>query len=707
MPFDIESTRIVTLPAGTATIKQLAAMSHDGHLIAYVSLDQDGHLALFLQNASNGQNSHINAPAGASALGIPVFSKNDKQLFFVANIDAENKQYLYSYDMQTGSTQLVSSDESGKISVSTLGYNNDYSISADGRYLVFVTQENRPALGDSNGIDDVYVKDLISGKLQVVSSNGSGFIGNNKSFAPSISNDGKQVLFQSLATNLNKLANDNVDHIYVKNLLDGSLQLIDVDGQYNAIGVSPYPYPAAIFSGNGSKVIFSNSDDTKSYIRNLNENSAFSAGSYLPFYFEDVYPIAISDDGRYFTFSSGSDTLGQFADDPYDSSNDLYRIDFQTRIIQFLTPHSHRKPYYTNVSFYGQSEDFQSILIATRSPSIFGGLPEIYRGKNVLSPYTLYVTHMLGLENNQGDDSLYGSSAADQLVGGNGDDTYWINNPEDVIVENIAGGQDTVLSVIANYTLPGNVENLALGSRSYNSKVIPYEINGSGNDMNNRITGNEESNVLKGFGGDDVIDGGSGNRNRLQASYDVIDGGSGFDIVIYPHLDYAKLVVKKMVDGIQVQRYSPYAGYDLLQNVERIQFNDAALALPGDTHAAQAYRIYQAAFNRTPDSVGLGFWVKQIDHGAKLTDIAHGFMQSDEFKGLYGEHPSNGAMVEKFYQNVLHRTPDAGGLAFWSDVLNSGRGTPEYVLAQFSESPENQAALTGVMDAGFTFTLYK
>ncbi|MEN9867040.1 MAG: hypothetical protein RL748_2630, partial [Pseudomonadota bacterium] len=146
---------------------------------------------------------------------------------------------------------------------------------------------------------------------------------------------------------------------------------------------------------------------------------------------------------------------------------------------------------------------------------------------------------------------------------------------------------------------------------------------------------------------------------------------------------------------------------DTVQNVERIEFQDKGIALPGDTHAAQVYRVYQAAFNRTPDQDGLGFWIKQIDKGVQLTDIASGFIQSGEFKALYGAAPANPDLVNKFYQNVLHRAPDAGGLNFWVDALNSHRATPEQVLAQFAESPENQAALTGVIDAGFTFTLFK
>jgi len=51
---------------------------------------------------------------------------------------------------------------------------------------------------------------------------------------------------------------------------------------------------------------------------------------------------------------------------------------------------------------------------------------------------------------------------------------------------------------------------------------------------------------------------------------------------------------------------------------------------------------------------------------------------------------------------VLHRDPDQGGYDFWNGALNSGF-TRAQTLAQFSESPENQAAVVGVISNGFDY----
>jgi hypothetical protein len=79
-------------------------------------------------------------------------------------------------------------------------------------------------------------------------------------------------------------------------------------------------------------------------------------------------------------------------------------------------------------------------------------------------------------------------------------------------------------------------------------------------------------------------------------------------------------------------------------------------------------------------------------------------VNADEFKNLYGTQPSSVDIVTRYYQNVLHRTPDAGGLDFWVDVLGHKGGTAADVLASFSQSPENIAALIGVMQNGVSYT---
>ncbi len=145
-------------------------------------------------------------------------------------------------------------------------------------------------------------------------------------------------------------------------------------------------------------------------------------------------------------------------------------------------------------------------------------------------------------------------------------------------------------------------------------------------------------------------------------------------------------------------------GTDTLTGIERLQFADGYMAMDTSGNGGQAYRLYQAAFDRTPDAGGLGFQMRELDTGRALAQVAQNFINSPEFNARYGQL-DNAAFVAQLYANVLDRAPDASGLAFHVGNLATGANTRANVLVGFSESPENQAALIGVIQAGMFYTL--
>lgn len=178
-----------------------------------------------------------------------------------------------------------------------------------------------------------------------------------------------------------------------------------------------------------------------------------------------------------------------------------------------------------------------------------------------------------------------------------------------------------------------------------------------------------------------------------------VDGLDGLDTVVYGGARSAYTVAHSGSDLV----VSNAAGLNTtLSNVERIQFGDGMLALDLDGNGGEAYRLYQAAFDRTPDKVGLGFWINALDKGHSLGEAAEGFLASAEFASLYGAHSSDTQFIQALYQNVLHRTPDAGGYAFWLDAVDNA--TRADILVAFSESAENVAQVVGSIQDGIAFT---
>ena len=140
-----------------------------------------------------------------------------------------------------------------------------------------------------------------------------------------------------------------------------------------------------------------------------------------------------------------------------------------------------------------------------------------------------------------------------------------------------------------------------------------------------------------------------------------------------------------------------------LYDTERVVFKDVSLAFDLNGNAGKAYRLYEAAFNRTPDKAGLGYWVKSLDKGSNLESVSNSFLNSAEFKTLYGGTNTAETLVTAMYKNVLSRAPDAAGMEYWKGELSSGHLSTAGVLASFSESNENQIAVIGQIQNGIEY----
>jgi Ca2+-binding RTX toxin-like protein len=282
-----------------------------------------------------------------------------------------------------------------------------------------------------------------------------------------------------------------------------------------------------------------------------------------------------------------------------------------------------------------------------------------------------------------GNDTIVGGNLYDQLDGGDGFDTVdYSGDPGGVTIDLYHGGFDGW----GEYDAIKNFENI---TGSAFADVL------AGDWQNNILRGNAGNDRLIGREGDDVLVGGAGN--------DTLEGGANFDVAVHSGWRSAYALQRSGGDWtITDQRAGSPDGTDLLKEVELLQFTDGAIDIGlTSANADEAYRIYQAAFDRMPDAGGLRYWTGVLDAGASLRDVAGGFMGSAEFQAMYGANPTNSAFVNLLYNNVLDRNADAGGEAFWAGHLNSGALGRADVLAYFSESEENIARTAQFTENGF------
>jgi len=102
------------------------------------------------------------------------------------------------------------------------------------------------------------------------------------------------------------------------------------------------------------------------------------------------------------------------------------------------------------------------------------------------------------LTGNTGANVLNGNGGTDSLIGGRGNDTYIVDSSDDSITETITSSDVDSVQASVSWSLGTNLENLYLRETS--------AINGTGNERNNIISGNDAANIL---------DGGNGGTDRL------------------------------------------------------------------------------------------------------------------------------------------------------------------------------------------------
>ncbi|EJN10300.1 Ca2+-binding protein, RTX toxin [Herbaspirillum sp. YR522] len=238
------------------------------------------------------------------------------------------------------------------------------------------------------------------------------------------------------------------------------------------------------------------------------------------------------------------------------------------------------------------------------------------------------------LTGGRGNDVLDGGTGVDRMIGGLGDDSYYVDNASDSVLEIAGEGIDTVYSTI-NYSLapigPDNVENLVLLGGTV----------GAGNTLDNVITGNNLGNTLSGAGGNDTLIGGTGN--------DVIDGGTGVDRMqgglgndIYTVDDVSDVIIENANEGIDTVKSS--ISYSLGSNLENLTITGTANGLQGIGNSADNVIVGGSGGNMLSGGAG-----NDIITGGAGSDTLYGGDGNDTLDGGVGSNILDGGAGDDVY----------------------------------------------------------
>lgn len=140
--------------------------------------------------------------------------------------DLNGASDVFLHEMATGITTRVS-----LTSLSGEADGDSYlaAVSSDGRFVAFESSATNLVPGDTNGIPDIFVRDGVAGTTVRADVDSNGNQANGPSFEPSISRDGRFVVFFSRATNLDPNDGDGNTDVYLHDLVNGSTTLVSVD----------------------------------------------------------------------------------------------------------------------------------------------------------------------------------------------------------------------------------------------------------------------------------------------------------------------------------------------------------------------------------------------------------------------------------------------------------------------------------------------
>ena len=310
----------------------ISPLSADGRYVAFESFainlvtgDTNNTQDVFIKDLQTGLTTRPNTDSNGNQANDstyePILSPDGRYVIFesvATNLvagDTNAASDIFLKDTQTGITIRVSTDSAGAEGNAS---SYDPRISADGHYAVFRSNASNLVGSDTNGVSDIFIKDIQTGVTSRVSTNSAGVQGDDASDDPVVSPDGRYVAFESLAGNLVTGDTNGAWDVFVKDTQTGvttrvstSSSGVEADGPSGHVAISDDGHYVTFWSDATNLVAGDTNTATDIFVKDIQTGvtsraSTSSTGSQATGFSFDP---AISGDGRYVTFDSGASDL--------------------------------------------------------------------------------------------------------------------------------------------------------------------------------------------------------------------------------------------------------------------------------------------------------------------------------------------------------------------------------------------------------------
>ncbi len=582
-----------------------------------------------------------------SADGLCVVFSSEATNAFLA--DANGVPDIWRQNRDTSVLERVSSTTSGQASD---GASFSAVVSGDGRYVAFTSLATNLTLNDSNGFADVFRKDMDTGAVLLVSSAPDGLPANSVSFGPAISADGRYVAFLSAAGNIvNDDSNLSTD-VFLKDMVTSKTRRVDLAADGTEASAGAISRPA--LSADGRYVAF---DSTAANLTANDANTGTQTGTDGPDLMvggdgaDRLIGLGGDDtlDGR-----GGSDTLeggegnnvmmGGPGNDAMigGAGDDIYQVDAPGDAV-VEQEDGGTDTVFVAISGWALSANIEIARLTGAANSLIGSADEAQLVANAALGSTL--------EGGGGNDVLWGQGLADSLLGGGGDDVLRggggndvmdggdgndqavIEQPGDAFIEARDGGIDTAWVTASGWTLAANVEigrlagNAAtLFGSSTGQALVANPLLGSvlaAGDGADELWGSELADTLSGGGGDDTLRGGAGD--------DIMRGGTGNDTSV---VDSTGDRVEELAGGGADTVYVTANGWVMGANIEVAYLAGTATRISGSegSESIVANPLYASTIDgRAGDDTAYGSPFGDVLAGGLGNDVLWGLAGADLF----------------------------------------------------------------------------